>query len=227
MTQGVGTGEAFSQYSIKKDDYIIADRGYSKASGIHHVAAKSAYVIVRVNSGTLPVLDRQGRPFLLLKKVTALKAPGSVRSWEVLIPNRNRETVAGRICAIRKGTEATKLSHEKIMRNAQKKGHKVKPETLEYAKYVIVFTNYPEASFPAPEILEWYRARWQVELVFKRFKSIAQLGHLPKQSDDSAKAWLYGKLFVALVTEKIIECAASVSPWGYALAEGAQSECMA
>ena len=46
-------------------------------------------------------------------------------------------------------------------------------------------------------MLEWYRLRWQVELVFKRFKSLAQLGHVPKYDDDSAKAWLYGKLFVA------------------------------
>lgn len=227
MTKGSGTGESFYQYSIKKDDYIIADRGYSKASGIHHVASKSAYVIVRVNSGTLPVLGRQGRPFLLLKNVTAMETPGAVRSWEVLIPNRNQETVAGRICAIRKSNEAIKLAHKKIMRNAQKKGHKIKPETLEYAKYVIVFTNYPQDSFTATEILEWYRVRWQVELVFKRFKSIAQLGHLPKHSDDSAKAWLYGKLFVALLTEKIIECASSVSPWGYVLAKCAEPECMA
>ena len=35
--------------------------------------------------------------------------------------------------------------------------------------------------------------------MFKRFKSLAQLGHLPKYDDDSAKAWLYGKLLVALL----------------------------
>jgi len=227
MTKGSGTGESFFQYSIKKGDYIIADRGYSKASGIHHVASRSAYVIVRVNSGALPILDSQGRPFFLLKNVTTVEKPGTVRSWEVLIPNRNQETVAGRICLIRKSNEAIKLAHKQIMRNGQKKGQKIKPETLEYAKYVIVFTNYPQDSFTATEILEWYRVRWQVELVFKRFKSIAQLGHLPKHSDDSAKAWLYGKLLVALLTEKIIECASSVSPWGYVLAERAVSKCMA
>jgi hypothetical protein len=66
-----------------------------------------------------------------------------------------------------------------------------------------------------------------VELIFKRFKSIAQLGHLPKHSDDSSKAWLYGKLFVALLTNKLIEYASSISPWGYILEEHATSECLA
>jgi IS4 transposase len=66
-------------------------------------------------------------------------------------------------------------------------------------------------------ILEWYRFRWQIELLFKRFKQIAQLGHLPKHDDESAQAWLYGKLFVALLTEKVIEHASALSPWGYRL----------
>jgi hypothetical protein len=64
------------------------------------------------------------------------------------------------------------------------------------------------------EVLRWYRLRWQIELVFKRFKQIAQLGHLPKYDDESAKAWLYGKIFTALITEKLISCARSISPWG-------------
>ena len=66
-------------------------------------------------------------------------------------------------------------------------------------------------------ILEWYRFRWQIELIFKRFKQIAELGHLPKHDDESAKAWIYGKLFVALLTEKLIQRASAFSPWGYRL----------
>jgi len=88
---------------------------------------------------------------------------------------------------------------------------------LEFAKYVILFTTFPSAEFPAKSVLEWYRARWQVELVFKRFKPLAQLGHLPKRDDESARAWLCGKLFVALPVEKLIRHASSVSPWGYLL----------
>jgi hypothetical protein len=193
-TKGEGTGESFFQYSIKKGDYIIADRGYSTASGIHHVVSKKAYVIVRVNTSSLPILDLKGQPFPLLKKVTAIKKPGIVTSWNVLIPARSGETIKGRICVIRKTEEAIKLAHEKLKKEAQKKGRSTKSETFEYAKYIVVFSNYPQDCFSEIEILDWYRIRWQVELIFKRFKSIAQLGHLPKHSDDSSKAWLYGKL---------------------------------
>jgi len=223
-TKGKGTGESFFQYSIKKDDYIIADRGYSTASGIHHVASKGAHVIVRVNTSSLVLLDLQNQPFELLAKLAGVEKAGEVRSWNVLIPSGKAQSIQGRLCVVRKSNEAIKLSQKKIEVNASKKGSQFKPETLEYAKYIIVFTTFAQDRFTDVEILNWYRCRWQVELVFKRFKSIAQLGHLPKHSDDSAKAWLYGKLFVALLTQKLILYADFFSPWGYELEAGATEQ---
>jgi hypothetical protein len=226
-TKGQGTGESFYQYSIKKGDYIIADRGYSTGPGIHHAVSKKAYVIVRVNTQVLLMQDQKSLRFPLLENLRSIKNAGVVKSWEVLIPAKDKIKVHGRICAIRKSNEAIKLAQKKLKRIASKKGHVLKPETLEYAKYVIVFTNYPKDVFSDTEVLDWYRCRWQVELIFKRFKSIAQLGHLPKQSEDSSKAWLYGKLFIAMLTNKLIEYASSVSPWGYILDEQSAPELLA
>ena len=116
---------------------------------------------------------------------------------------------------------------DKIRREARKKGQTIEPATLEFAKFVIVFTTFEQKLFSDFEIMEWYRSRWQVELIFKRLKSIAQLGHLPKHDDDSAKAWLYGKMFVAMVTQKLVDHASTVSPWGYELEEPPTSKCLA
>lgn len=218
-TKGMGNGESFFQYAIKEGDYIIADRGYSTSPGVHHIVSKKAYVIVRVNTTSLRILTANGLAFPLFEEVTAIKDTGQIKTWSVLIPNRKGETVKGRLCVIRKSEEAIKIAHQKIKTNASKKGTKLQPETLEYAKYIILFTNYPDEKFSDFEILEWYRVRWQVELVFKRFKSIAGLGHLPKHNSESSKAWLYGKLFVALLTEKLVRYASSVSPWGYLVEE--------
>ena len=125
--------------------------------------------------------------------------------------------MAGRACAVRKTQEAIRIAHKALRRQASKKGTQLQPQTLEFAKYVILFTTFPIEAFPAASVLEWYRTRWQVELVFQRFKSLAQLGHLPKRDDESAKAWLYGKFLVALLVEKLIRHASAISPWGYHL----------
>ena len=92
---------------------------------------------------------------------------------------------------------------------------------------MIVFTTLPEAECSAAQVLDWYRTRWQAEVVFERFKSLAQLGHLPSSDDDSAKAWLFGKLFVALLAEKLISHARAISPWRYDLATEPSAQCLA
>jgi hypothetical protein len=49
-------------------------------------------------------------------------------------------------------------------------------------------------------------------MAFKRLKSIAQLGHVPKHDDHSARAWLYGKLLVTLLVQKLIRIGRNTSP---------------
>jgi IS4 transposase len=85
-----------------------------------------------------------------------------------------------------------------------------RPETLEFAKYVLLFTTRWLGS--AADILECYRMRWQIELAFKRLKSLAQLGHLPKHDNRSSRAWLYGKLLVVLLAQKLIRIGRDISP---------------
>ena len=88
-------------------------------------------------------------------------------------------------------------------KEATRKGKQIQPRPLAFARDGIVFATFREPAFTASQVLERCRVRWQVEPLFKRFKSPAQLGHVPKY-DDSARAWLYGKLLVALLAEKLI-----------------------
>ena len=217
QTEGPGTGESFTQIPIREGDHILADRGYSTAPGIDYVSSLGGRVTVRVNTGLLPLRTAAGGPFDLLAAVASLTRAGAVGSWSAMTVAGNGATVCGRICAIRKTREATAIEQQRIRRIASKKGTKIRPQTLEFARYVIVFTTFSEDRFTDREILEWYRLRWQVELVFKRFKSLAQLGHLPKFDEESARAWLYGKLLTALLEEKLIRHASAISPWGYDL----------
>ena len=97
-------------------------------------------------------------------------------------------SVEGRIGTVQKSDTAIKIAHRRLRKEAKGRGKTLKPQTLEFARYVIVFTTFPQADFTPEAVLDWVRLRWQVELVFKRFKSIAYLGHLPKHDDASANA---------------------------------------
>ena len=225
MTEGPGTGESLQQSPIREGDYLPADRGYSTVSGIGYVAKGGGQVTVRVNTGTLAFHTPEGQPFDLLGQVSALeRARRAVQSWSAHVAAPQGLWVKGRVCAIRNTEEAILIAQQGIRKEAARKGRQVQPQTLEFAKHVIVFTTFPAAGFPGAEVLEWYRLRWRVELVFNRFKPLAELGHLPKHDDESAKAWLYGKLLVAPLVEKLIGHATTVSPWGYRLAGPAAAQ---
>jgi hypothetical protein len=213
--EGKGSAEHLQQFPLHAGDYVLADRGYCHASGIHHVATNQALVTVRLNPDGIVLQKEGGTPFNLLAKLKPLQKTGAMAAWNVLVPYQDRPPVAARLCVIRKSKAAIALAQKKLRLKASKRGSQLQPETLIYGEYVMVLTTFPEAEFPVETVLQFYRFRWQIELVFKRFKQIAQLGHLPKRDPQSAKAWLYGKLFVALLTEKLIQQARALSPWGY------------
>jgi len=218
-TTGDGTGEAFAQYPIQSGDYIMGDRGYSSAKGIEYSVSHQAYVLVRVNTASLPFYHQQDQPFALLEAVGGIERPFETREWLVSIQTPTGAFIAGRLCALRKSEQAIQQTQKKLLAQARKKQKQLKPETLEYAKYIIVFSTYPKAQFSTEELLEWYRLRWQVELVFKRLKTLLEIGHLPKSDPASSRAWLYGKLLLALLTEKLARVTCAFSPWGYRLSQ--------
>lgn len=209
-TTGAGNGESLCRLPVERSDLILADAGYCSVPGIQSVARQGGAVVVRVNPQNFPVQDQRGRNFELLSHLQKLHTAGAIGDWKVRLGE-----VPGRICAIRKSEAAIQQSHRRIERRASKKQVKTKAETWEYSKYVAVFTT--DLSPTPATILEWYRVRWQIELTFKRLKSLAQLGHLPKSDAQSSRAWLYGKLFVALLTQKLVRTGRELSPWGYLL----------
>jgi hypothetical protein len=225
--QGQGSGESLTHFRVQAGEHLLADRGYSNYASVRHVAAQGAAVTVRLNPRAVRLLDGTQKLFPLRQKLRSLKKTNDIGCWPVGLTGASGQApVSGRICILRKSQAAIAKARAKVERNANSNGREVQADTLLYAEYVMVFTTAP-ASCAAREILEIYRLRWQIELVFKRFKQLAQLGHLPKEDEESSQAWLYGKLFVALLTERLIQQAESFSPWGYDVAAASESKSLA
>jgi hypothetical protein len=211
---GEGNGESLSRLSVARHELILADAGYCSIAGIEYVQQRGADVLVRVNPQAFVAYSQQGKRFTLLTRLRGLSQTGQVGEWQVTLHGPT-SSFRGRVCAVRKSEHAIEQAHRRLHRKASKKQMSTKPETLEVAKYVVVFTT--RNSVSAAEILEWYRTRWQIELVFKQLKSLVQLGHLPKHDDRSSRAWLHGKLLVALLTQKLIRIGRDISPGGCSL----------
>lgn len=214
--KGAGTGESLTRLKISPGDHVLADRGYSNAKGFRHIATAGGDLTVRLCPGNVRLSDPDGADFPLDQLLAGVGGADHVAQWPVSVADgRDGNSVAGRLCVLRKSRAATELARKKLRRRAQKSGETIREETWFRAGFVLVFTTVDSSRLSAGEVLGLYRVRWQVELVFKRFKQLAGLGHLPKHDETSSRAWLYGKLFVAMLTEKLISHAESFSPWGY------------
>ncbi len=212
---GKGVGESFKQFPVEKNDCLIGDRGYSRYPGIVYVAEKKAFCLVRYNPVQMRLKAPSNREFELDKHLKDWPVEQQQMVLPCMVDNPNGSCVQGRLIIVRKSKAAIEADMKQVKRRASQKQYTIKRPVLEYAKYIMIFTTLPESDFDTQACLEWYRLRWQIELVFKRLKSLAGLGHLPKHDPESSQAWLYGKLFTGLLTEKLIHYGQSISPWGY------------
>lgn len=218
-SKGAGNGERLDRFDFQAGEIVLADRLYIHPRALDWAAQRQLGLVVRYNSGSTPVYDARGRVWPLLRRLRKLR-PDQVGDWRVYVRGSDG-LLAGRICAVTKTAAAAEQARRKLRRKAQRNQLRMRPQTLELAGYVLVWTNL-DASYSSERVLALYRQRWQIELAFKRLKSLAQLGHLPKRDPESSRAWLYGKLLLALLGQKLGRVGRDVSPWGYPLEESSR-----
>lgn len=195
-------GESLTNFTFNSGDVALCDRGYSHRRGVFHVVNSGADVIVRMCWQNFPLQYPNGKEFDLfselrkLKKMCYCDIPVETRA-EVEIP-----AISGRVIAIRKDPESAERARRKANRDAKKKGKQVKKETLEACDYTFIFTTLGESIISAEEVLELYRFRWQIELFFKRLKSILDFDVIKAKSDQLCEALLLSKLLALLIIEE-------------------------
>jgi hypothetical protein len=208
-------GESFKRWQAAANEVLLADRAYSHREAVGALIDNGVKVVVRLNSRVFPLLKSDRRPFEVLGQLRSLRV-GQLKEWNLHFGLGERIWPI-RLCAIRKSHLAAEQAKRKARRNAQRHQVQIQSETLEFSQYIVVLTNLDAQLWSAGKILELYRCRWQVELAFKRLKSLLKLGHLPKKDPASARAWMQLKLLLALITEKLCYDARFFSPWGYRL----------
>ena len=208
-------GETYTRIPIEPGDIILGDRGYCHREGVAYVLERGGDVVVRLNANSFPLLDSKGERLDLLATMRSLEEhiPGS---WPVRFQAGGKEYDA-RLCAVRKSDSAAQLAKERLLKTARRKGRTVREETLELAEYIFVLATPGLDELSATEILELYRARWQIELGFKRLKSLFNAGSAPNHDPEAVRSWIYAKLLAVLLIERLGEESRLFSPWGFPL----------
>jgi hypothetical protein len=196
------TGESATNFTINKGDVVIGDRGYGSKVGIGHCLSSGGDFVFRIRNKAFKLYDENKNEINMLDFLINATDNKAVETT-VYMENRKKEFIPLRLCAIKKTPENIETSAKRLRRSESKRQLKYSEETHKTHDYIFVLTSLP-CDITADEVLNIYRLRWQVELYFKRLKSIMGFGDLPKKKEDSIFAWLNGKLMIALLIEKLI-----------------------
>lgn len=196
-------GERFSRFPIQAGDLLVGDRGYANIAAIQSVQKNGGDVIVRVRPHGSGLRTPAGEPFDLLSQAADM-SEGEKRSWPVMMESKRHARVSGRVCVYRLDEKSAETATRKAKHESSRRQHAIKPETIESCKYVVLFTTVDEVELSLDEVFSVYRLRWQIELVFKRLKTLTGFGHLPKYDPVSCRAWIYGKLLIGILVESMV-----------------------
>jgi hypothetical protein len=193
-------GERLGNFvNFGKGDVVIGDRGYCSIKGIEHILSSGADYLIRYGTNRFNLYDEERNGVDVLKYFEGLAEGESSSVCLYYVVNKS-EYKPVKICAIRKTEEAEAEGLRKLEETNKRKGRQGPSEAQRaYNRYVIIITSLEGTE--ASVLMELYRQRWQIELVFKRLKSLFGYNEIPVKKEQSAQAWFYGKLLLAAICE--------------------------
>jgi len=192
------TAERLSCVAISPGDVMVSDRGYARVRNFADLRALGSDFITRIGWRSVRLFDAQGQPFEPLAKLPA--AGVEVVEHAVWIGSA---AIPARLVIQRIPPEQVQRQHARLHRKASKKGQQTDPRTTLAAGYLMLLTSLPADLCPTHRIAGLYRLRWQIELAFKRLKSLGGFAALPASDPALARTWLLAQLIVAVLSEDL------------------------
>jgi hypothetical protein len=192
-------GETLARHAMGEGEINVADRGYAHRKGLATVFAALADFVVRITWQNLPLETIDGQPFDPIRWLRAqFHYPCETWVWMKTPTGR----VELRLVAQRLPPDRAEEARRRARKASRKKGHTPSKGTLFASGYILLVTNLPAVTWTTEQVLALYRLRWQVELLFKRLKSILHMDRLRTKDPILAQVYLLGKLVGALLVEE-------------------------
>jgi hypothetical protein len=185
--------------SVPTGSLRLADLGYFALDVLAQVAQQQAYWLTRLMAGT-QVYDAHGQPLDIARSLAPYGQAVSEHPVTLGVQHR----LPARLIAVRVPPEVANRRRQHLHTDARRRGQAVSPERLRLAAWTVWVTNVPATLLSAAEVLVVARTRWQIELVFKLWKSSGHLAHSRSDKPWRVLCEVYAKLLGLLVQHWVI-----------------------
>ena len=189
--------------NIEENDLLIRDLGYISMGYLENVVDKKAYFLNKMppQLGVYKQEDQSKKEdFVQIAKLMKNKN----------LPYLDREVLVGyrkylkcRMVVIRVPDNIYKQKLSEAKKKAKQRGHGVSDEYKARAMFNVYLTNVAQTKVPPEIVAELYRVRWQIELIFKVWKSLVNVNRLSQMKQERFECQLLGKLIWLMVNWKV------------------------
>jgi hypothetical protein len=166
----------------------LADLGYFSLEELQAKQALGQYFVCRYKVGTA-VFTEAGKPLDLLGWLSQVETVGECRVW---LGSQARVPV--RVVAFRLSEASVNRARRRLREYARKKGVQPTRERVALTQWLVLITNVPEALLSAQEVGVLARVRWQVEILFRVWKSCFRVDECCSRNVWRVLCELYAKL---------------------------------
>jgi Transposase DDE domain len=177
----------------------IADLGYFRLATLGQMTRDGVYFLSRFQAGTV-VFDAQGRRWPRLSEW--LRDRDARVDQEIRLGQRER--LACRLLAARVPAAVAQQRIERLRAEAVKDGRNLSPECVALANWTVFVTNVPRRLLNVEEALALGRARWQIELLFKLWKSEGRIDEWTSTRPMYILCQIYAKLIGMVVQHWVV-----------------------
>src|SRR5262245_17243450 len=178
-------GEHLERYHWHAGEVIVADRGYGYRRSVATAVRQQADVVVRIHPATFPLETEAGQPCNVLRWLR--HRGGAEREWRGWCRWAGQRYPV-RLVAAKLDPTAARRARCRARRKAQKAGRTLTTPTLAVAGWLLLITTLDTGTWSTADVLYIYRARWQVELVFKKMKQLLRLNQIRSTHRTSVEA---------------------------------------
>jgi hypothetical protein len=180
---------------------FLFDLGYFKLTAFATIAAAQAYFLSRLNhqATVREVVGGRHQPLDLAKSLAA--DPRSVIEKAIVLGAYER--IPTRLIAVRMPEEIVTERRRRAHAAAKKAGYTPSQAYLTLMAWNLFITNVPATVWPPTTVAVAYSLRWQVELVFRAWKSGLHVATLTTTTKYSTLCYLYGRMLLILLTSAL------------------------
>ena len=187
---------------IMKGDLVIRDLGYSSNYVLSQIIKQKAYFLSRLKMKIL-VFD-QGLNEISFPKLYARMTKNKSAHTEMEVFIGQKEKIPVRLIINIVSDEVYQKRLKLIEKENKKKGYKTSDEYKIRARFNLLITNVSTEDLPSEQVYTLYKTRWQIELIFKTWKSVCGIHKIHPMKYHRLMCLLYAKFILILINNQII-----------------------